>query len=89
MSPVIRASKEEVAYNLMTYGEDTLLPALAAATPDQLTQIQRRAGYYAFGTASKSGYGMMFARALALAAVEVLEGSPRELRRQRRKKVQA
>ena len=84
--PIIQASRQCITYHLRTYGEDDLVPQLLSCSTEQLATIQRRAGDYAFsGPLGKSG--MMYAKALALAAVEILEGTPRDLKRKRRMRV--
>jgi hypothetical protein len=74
---MIYTPKENLVQDLEQYGED----AVAAQVKD-LSQIDYdRLGDIAFEHACT---GMLIAKALALAAVEVIEGKPRELKRKRR-----
>jgi hypothetical protein len=69
---------ELIAVDLRTYGEDELasrIPTLDSAT---LERIGRRAGELAVTTP-------LWATALVLAAIEILEGAPREPRWKRRR----
>ena len=53
--------------------------------PSDIARIQERAWEFATGMSERrDGAGVFFAKALALAAVEVVEGRGRPLKRQRR-----
>ena len=84
ISPVSRA-RQIIANHLWTYGEDRLAGRAYELTDQEIDRLQEIAGYYA-GTSDKpSGAGMLFAKAVALAAVEVMESEPRLLARSRRR----
>jgi hypothetical protein len=74
---MISTSIEKIVQDLEDYGEDEV----AAQAPDLLLKDWNR-----FDTiATKHMYtGMLISKALALAAVEIVEGEPRELKRKRR-----
>jgi hypothetical protein len=74
----IYTTRRMLARALYTYGEFDLAAKFADVTPDQMDAIANRADVHA-------DEGLMFATALALAAVEVLEGEPRPLARSRRR----
>lgn len=66
--------------DLRSYGEDELAARASRLTEDELTRLGTRAGeLILFGRES------LLAKAVALAAVEVMEGATRELRFKRRK----
>ena len=71
-------TRRMLAGALYTYGEFDLAAKVAGVTPDEMDAIADRADVHA-------DEGLMFATALALAAVEVLEGEPRPLARSRRR----
>lgn len=62
----------------MTYGEDVVAGCIPGLPQAQYDRIEELALDYAC-------QGMYLAKALSLAAVEVVEGSPRPLMRNRRK----
>ncbi len=73
---------------LWSFGEDELLARVERAVlPEEVERIGRRHAelIYTADPAVSSGAGHPFDEALAMAAVEVLEGSPRALARQRRR----
>ena len=72
--------RETLALDLRTYGEDKLAERIRSLDDDTLGRIQERADHYLY-----NGEHMLIARAVSLAAVEVLEEAPRELRWKRRK----
>ncbi len=74
----IHQTRELLAIDLRTYGEDELAAKVSELTDDQMKQIGERAAEYACT-------GMLLARAVALAAIEFLEGRPREPKWKRRK----
>ena len=76
----IRTSRELLAVDLRSYGEDSLAAEIAKLPQERLEAIFERADDYLSSVQST-----LLAKALALAAVEVLEGEPRELRRKRRR----
>lgn len=80
----IRTSREAIAAGLRSYGE-TELAATVARLPDvQMEQIGARAFVIATGIGRGGPTGMLLAKALSLAAIEIIEGQPRALHRQRR-----
>lgn len=80
-------SRDLLAVDLRTYGEDALADAVLTADEAQLEQIFDRADYYVYSDefASPSGASPLLAFALARAAIDVIEGTPRPLRWKRRK----
>ena len=86
---IIHTSRDNVERQLHAYGEDAVAVKLAFLTDSDFVRIGQRAFDYACKPAKKSGAGMMFAKAIAYAAVEVIEGSARELRRKRRLSTQS
>jgi hypothetical protein len=82
--PSIRTTREALEADLRAYGESELAAEAAQLTDDQTRQIGIRA--FAIASAPEPGRAasMLLAKALSLAAVEIVEGQPRDLRRQRR-----
>jgi hypothetical protein len=76
-----------LAVDLRTYGEDALADRVAAMRRDQLQLVYDRADHYLLSRefSTPSGASPYFAWALAMAAVEVLEGTQRPLRWKRRR----
>lgn len=67
---------------LRAYGEEDLAERASSLTDDELARIQTLGGYYAFSDdAMALGGSMGGARALALAVIDVLENTGRDLRR--------
>src|SRR5438132_282974 len=83
---MVITTRRALAQDLWSYGEDELSKRVLSVTEEQLHQIFERAGEYA-ATAepeSTSGRGMLLSKALALAAVEVLDGRTALKRKRRR-----
>jgi hypothetical protein len=80
------AQREALALDLRRYGEHDLADRVLAVRPHDLLRIAARADHYIFSKqhALRSGANMPIAKALALATIDVLEGTPRKLRRKRR-----
>jgi hypothetical protein len=74
----VSTRRETLAEALTTYGEDAVAARIPELPQAQYDCIEMRAFDYAC-------QGMYIAKALSLAAVEVVEGSPRPLKRKRRK----
>jgi len=72
------AMPADIADDLRNYGEDEVASKVMHLRRDQLERLFELAAVH-------SQTGMLFAKALALAAVEVVEGHTRALRRERRK----
>ncbi len=72
------AMPADIADDLRNYGEDEVASKVMHLRGDQLERLFELAAVHA-------QTGMLFAKALALAAVEVVEGHTRPLRRERRK----
>ena len=69
---------------LREHGEDALAERMPELSHDELARIETLGAYYAFSAdAMAAGGSMGGARALALAALDVLDGSGRELQRSR------
>jgi hypothetical protein len=79
---VMRVERVTLATMLRRHGEDDLADRVASLTDDEMTRIGRLGYYYAFSEdALAFGGSMGGARALSLAALDVLEGSGRDLGR--------
>jgi hypothetical protein len=81
---MIQATREHIQHHLRSYGEDATATKLMSVSDADFKRIGERAFDYACQPATPSGRGMLLAKALALAAVEVIEGAPRELRLKKR-----
>jgi hypothetical protein len=77
--------RRAIAEDLWAYGEDKLAPRAAELSDQELERMGELAGDWALRSATPSGRGMLLAKAIALAAVEVMEGRPRPLQRSRRR----
>jgi hypothetical protein len=78
----IEVERDVLARMLRSYGEDDLADRVASVSDDELARIGTLGGYYAFSEdAIALGGSMGGARALSLAALDVLDASGRELRR--------
>ena len=73
--------------DLRTYGEDDVAAAVGDATDEQRRRIGERADHYLYDDqfVTPSGASPFLSWALARAAVEIIEGAPRDLRSKRRK----
>ena len=74
----ISVSRELLAVDLRTYGEDALAEQILSATDQTMTDIGNRAGQFL----PPSG---LIAAGLVRATIAVLEGAPREPRWKRRR----
>jgi hypothetical protein len=83
--PIIR-SREMLAIDLRTYGEDGAAALIDRLSDAQLQQIYDRADHFLLDEryATPSGGSREYSWALSMAAIEVIEGSARDLRRKRR-----
>ena len=71
-----------LANMLRSHGEDDLADRAASITDDELTRVGRLGAYYAFSEdAMALGGSMGGTRAVSLAAIDVLDGAGRDLRR--------
>jgi hypothetical protein len=77
---MIHVQRSTLVRMLLAHDEQDLIERVPSMTDDQLQRIGQRAGYLAFGSEDAQRYGSMGgSRAISVAAVEVLEGAPREL----------
>lgn len=76
-----------LAIDLRSYGEDDAAERVLHSSVDELQRIYDRADHYLYGDkyAKSSGGSPLIAWALAMAAIEVMEGAGRPLRWKRRK----
>ena len=74
---VVETPPEVLIADLQSYGEDEVAAQVHSLSKGQIERL----GQIAFTHACT---GMLLAKALSLAAVEVVEGAPRELKRKRR-----
>jgi hypothetical protein len=70
-------SRDELARNLMAYGEQAASERVAGMSQDEFKRVAEIGFRHALT-------GMMLMKAGCLAAIEVLEGAPRDLKRKRR-----
>jgi hypothetical protein len=70
-------SRRHLAVHLAAYGEHEASARIESMSDEDVRRVCEIGDRYATT-------GMNFAKASSLAAIEVLEGTPRELRRQRR-----
>jgi hypothetical protein len=77
---IVNSTREGLAHILWEYDEEYLATKIAHLTDADMQRIGEVAFVYACRTETT-----MIIKALALAAVEVLEGQPRDLRRKRRR----
>jgi hypothetical protein len=76
--------RRDLAGFLRSYGEDGLAERSLTTTDEELDRIAILGAHYAFSdVAMEHGGSMGGARALSLAALDVLEGSDRDLHRTR------
>ena len=73
-------ARDLLALDLRTYGEDALAERALSLDDETHARIQERADHYLY-----RGESRLLAKAVALAAIEVLEGTPRQPRWRRRK----
>jgi hypothetical protein len=76
----VRTDRASLAVDLRSYGEDELAARVDGMSDEDLVRVFERADHYL--ALDESG---LIAKGLALAAVEVLEGAARPLRRKRRR----
>lgn len=83
----VNTTRYQLALDLRTYGEDQCASAVPQLTDEQMSRIGEIAGHLVSSpnTRTASGASMLLAKAVALAAVEVIEGKPRDLKWKRRK----
>jgi len=79
MPGTLECTRESLQRVLRSYGEDEVAAVIANLPDEQWRKI----GSLAFDYVCRPSSGLL-AKALALAAVEVVEGTPRDLRRKRR-----
>lgn len=86
----IITEREDIAHDLWSYGEYELAEKVvdeAQVSAEQIDLICTVASKYVYGDQYRlpSGSSMLLSKAVALAAVEVLEGRERDLARKRRR----
>jgi hypothetical protein len=85
---MLNAPVESMSRDLHEYGEDETANWILTCSDDELVRVCSVAEWLLyFGPSRPSGGSMMIARACALAAVYVREGTPRDLARARRKRI--
>jgi hypothetical protein len=78
---MLRVRRDTLARMLRSHGEDELAERALLVTDDELKRIGELGGCYAFSElAMATGGSMGGARALSMATIDVLEGTPRDLR---------
>jgi hypothetical protein len=77
--------RRAIADDLWRYGDDDHAQHAFNLTDHELERMGEFAGEHSVITDVPSGAGMLFSTAIALAAVEVIEGNPRPLARTRRR----
>jgi len=83
-SSKIYTPKPKLIDDLLQYGELDVARAVARLSEEELEPVYVRAVDYTVRADTPSGKPMLIAKALAMAAVEVIEGTARELKRTRR-----
>jgi len=79
---VIHVQRSTLVRCLSAHDENELLERVPSITDGELKLIGERADYYAFsGEDAKRNGSMGISRAVSLAAVDVLEGASRDLKR--------
>jgi len=78
---IINTTRELLAVDLRSYGEDELADKVPQLTDAEMARI----GELAFTKSCAPDGASLLSKALALAAVEILEGHSRDLRWKRRK----
>jgi hypothetical protein len=83
---MVRTERTSLAKDLWRYGEDDLWKRVLIVPKRTMDAIGERATWYLYhGEARPSGESMLIAKALSRAAVEVLEGAARPLKREKRR----
>ena len=83
---VVWTERSSLAIDLWRYGEDDLWKRVLTLPDKSMKRIGERADQrLVYGPTTRTGDSMLISKALALAAVEVLEGNPRPLKRERRR----
>jgi hypothetical protein len=77
----VSTSRELLQANLRTYGEDELAACILTLSDAEMNKIGEVADHYLYAP----GKPPLLAKVVALAAVEVLEGASRPLKRNRRR----
>jgi hypothetical protein len=78
---MLHVKRQTLARMLRSHGETELAERALSVTDDELKRIGELGGCYAFSEyAMATGGSMGGARALSMAAIDVLEGTPRDLR---------
>lgn len=78
---MLHVKRQTLAHMLRSHGENELAERALSVTDDELKRIGELGGCYAFSEyAMATGGSMGGARALSMAAIDVLEGTPRDLR---------
>jgi hypothetical protein len=76
----------DVVWDLLCYGEDAVAERAKSFTVEEQATVWRLAHLNSLmDDGKRSGAGMMIAKAIALAAIEVAEGAPRSLTLKRRR----
>lgn len=83
---MVWAERSSLAVDLWRYGEDELWKRVLTLPDRTMNEIGERADHHLmYGPANRAGESMLIAKALALAAVEILEDESRPLKRTRRR----
>ena len=78
---MLHVERQTLARMLRSHGESDLAERALSVTDDELKRIGELGGCYAFSQrAMATGGSMGGARALSMATIDVLEGTPRDLR---------
>lgn len=81
---MIQISRQQLINNLTAYGEEIVASKVMDLPEQKFNEIQKLAFDYACQPTSKKSGGMLLAKACSLAAVEIIEGSRRDLSRRKR-----
>ena len=85
MSSRIITTREALVRDLLSYGEEEIAARIPGLPNSAYLRIEVRSMHYACISEKPNGPGMLLAKALSKAAVEVIEGGERELKWKKRK----
>ena len=85
MKSRVSSTRDSIAKDLLAYGEEEAAKQVPALTGEDYALVEERAFDFACSIDPISGRPMLIAKALSMAAVAVIEGKARDLKRKKRK----
>jgi hypothetical protein len=85
MNSRVSSSRAAIAKDLSAYGEEDAARRIESLSPEDYALVEEKAFDFACSTDPNSGRPMLIAKALSMAAVEIIEGKARDLKRKKRK----